>query len=1534
MSKTSSPAGAAPSTKPAKSKRRLLLIVGGIVVLLLVLLLLTPTLLSSGAGAKFIASRVNATIPGKVSFDSLSLGWFSGQHVRGFKLLDPEGREVIVANQVDLPNASLAKLLRGNLNIGVVSIIAPKITLRTDEKGLNLTRAVSNPDEPKTDEPAKLPESLRARVEIAQGYVSYEAQGVEKSEVKNLAVSADATNLQDIALVLHGDLAQGNATGRVELEGGIKDLVGAGGLLQPDKATLTQGVVKLINLPIDAVDGVAQLDGKLTAVLGKLLTADAKIQGNLTAGTASIETRSENMQARGDLAIADKQLVTPQGKEIGIDLKLRKEAWPVLTRGSRSPSTLKQDVNISLHINGIKAGMDTAADSPLKWTTSAFHVRGTASDILIDAGGDLGTVALRKSDLRLDTDNLSESFQGGLAAVAEKLGQQPGSIKIDGNSRNLFGSDGRISPNMAAVINVQIKDTPLAIVDQLSRTEGKITEWLGQILNAEAHFALKPADEAGSGNKGLEGTVTLKAHSENLEASFTAPITTDQVALVKDPISGRTGSIVLKLPRAVLNRQLADSSKPADQQVTIAQDAVLTLDVQRLTIPVKPSGGGLDLAAAKLTVLGTLPTLAANDPTIGPVTLSDIRLDLSSEGLAGGLTGRFMADSFAKGTQGKVDINSIAVRDLIDAQGMVDFASATTTLKGTIKGLSTAIIDTYAKQDGLVAGLLGPTIDSELNATIKLGSPEKGDRYVSFDLNPSSANLKSTRLAGEIKNNALTLKPETAATLTMSQKSFDDLLAALSADKAAPTLRIKAPATLNLAVRGLEKSLDEKGELRHADVELRVDQFLPIGEALAGTQPELRDLVFTCKGESMDQPLQVTLSSKLSESGHNGSIQGSAKILNAMEPSRRVEDGRITGKDLPVGLVDALLGQGGKIVKTLGKSLDNVDVTIQSDAAGTMLVKGNLKSSQTTGSFDAAYTAGDEAAKRDMRLVLNPSTFSLALTEEARQAWMAGNPAVAKASAGGEKSGRKSGANSGEKSGGMTLAEPLRLKLDIAGGELVLVNGAKDAKTGQVSSIIDPSRSKLNATLSSPGAVLRDSTHGRTVRLRDFAARIDTPASLAERLNVELNSRFSVTEPNQTESDQGELHATISAAGLKGSDGAIDAQRASYDIAAEGKAIPVDALDALMEAKGQYVQILGHKANLKLTTTRRNDRPGPAELIIDSENLKGTIPGQLAPNWVLTLTNDSVLTMRVTRELSSGLLSTVSMLVRDARSDEKPAKLTIAKQNFSVKTYPFDINTLNADATLELNRLIVSSGGKAGGIIQTLQKLGSNIESREEFPADFTVAKIEIRNGRITTNDIWFTTDRRDLTMGTKAVAYQVKDPNTGEMVWYSDTVLGISGDTVTTIKSLAGYIDPASVIELNAKGKAGEVVPDYGAFASQIGFLVAKAQSERALGNKGGGAASIGIDLGSKLLKGLDKNKDKNAPTMVISGWPNKPRPVEREAEQTAAPPEQGQADESKAAAQQQPSEAKEPPPQREEDRAIDAVEGLLRDLGKKKKK
>jgi hypothetical protein len=84
----------------------------GIVVVVIILVLLAPTILSTGMGKNFLLGQISSRMPGTVTADSLSLGWFSGVSVKNLEMKNDQGTSVISLETVDTP-ITLWNLLTG-----------------------------------------------------------------------------------------------------------------------------------------------------------------------------------------------------------------------------------------------------------------------------------------------------------------------------------------------------------------------------------------------------------------------------------------------------------------------------------------------------------------------------------------------------------------------------------------------------------------------------------------------------------------------------------------------------------------------------------------------------------------------------------------------------------------------------------------------------------------------------------------------------------------------------------------------------------------------------------------------------------------------------------------------------------------------------------------------------------------------------------------------------------------------------------------------------------------------------------------------------------------------------------------------------------------------------------------------------------------------------------------------------------------------------------------------------------------------------
>jgi len=236
------------------------------VVLLAALVALLPTLASTGPGTRFVVARVNTTIPGSVSIDGLTVGWFGGQRLEGVTLRDPEGAVVLSLDAARVPDAGLLGLLRGSRDLGEVTIDG----LRADVvKGVdgrtNLERALAADADGDDGDASSAGATLAAELTLNDTEVSYREPGKER--LRLVVPEATATLAGgDLDAAWSADAAVGGAVGTVS--GEVRSAGGA-----------WTGRVEVAGLPVSAIDTWADLGGYLPAVLGDAAGLTVAVDG-------------------------------------------------------------------------------------------------------------------------------------------------------------------------------------------------------------------------------------------------------------------------------------------------------------------------------------------------------------------------------------------------------------------------------------------------------------------------------------------------------------------------------------------------------------------------------------------------------------------------------------------------------------------------------------------------------------------------------------------------------------------------------------------------------------------------------------------------------------------------------------------------------------------------------------------------------------------------------------------------------------------------------------------------------------------------------------------------------------------------------------------------------------------------------------------------------------------------------------------------------------------------------------------------------
>ena len=72
-----------------------------------------PSILSTDFGKKWAISFVNESIPGKIEVEDIQLSWFGNQSIKGFKLKDPHGINVVNVQELHIEQSLASYLLSG-----------------------------------------------------------------------------------------------------------------------------------------------------------------------------------------------------------------------------------------------------------------------------------------------------------------------------------------------------------------------------------------------------------------------------------------------------------------------------------------------------------------------------------------------------------------------------------------------------------------------------------------------------------------------------------------------------------------------------------------------------------------------------------------------------------------------------------------------------------------------------------------------------------------------------------------------------------------------------------------------------------------------------------------------------------------------------------------------------------------------------------------------------------------------------------------------------------------------------------------------------------------------------------------------------------------------------------------------------------------------------------------------------------------------------------------------------------------------------
>src|SRR5207253_3042488 len=139
-------------------------VVIGILLIFILLVVFLPQIASLGFVRSIVVGKVNNNLNGKVAIDNWSLGWTGGVDVKGVKVYDESGKEILNVPKVST-KLSLIDAIRGRYKLGKTSVEGPvTFAIVVDKNGKTNLQKIAKETAPKAPsgpkkaaEPSKLP---------------------------------------------------------------------------------------------------------------------------------------------------------------------------------------------------------------------------------------------------------------------------------------------------------------------------------------------------------------------------------------------------------------------------------------------------------------------------------------------------------------------------------------------------------------------------------------------------------------------------------------------------------------------------------------------------------------------------------------------------------------------------------------------------------------------------------------------------------------------------------------------------------------------------------------------------------------------------------------------------------------------------------------------------------------------------------------------------------------------------------------------------------------------------------------------------------------------------------------------------------------------------------------------------------------------------------------------------------------------------------------------------------------------------------
>ncbi|MBK9128257.1 MAG: hypothetical protein IPM13_10730 [Phycisphaerales bacterium] len=320
---TSPPPGARAPRRKGRWGRRLGLAFVVLVLGVGALVGFAPQLASMPAVYNWGLGLANGALRGTLAIDGLSASWTGPIEVRGLKVSDPAGQEVLSVSRLTLATGVWG-LVRSYLDFGQIEIDAPQVTLiLTPDNRLTLAEAFSSRTPSTSSASGELPQP-RGRIILRDGLVRVLRAAGEPYEVSQISGDVTLASLAEIAGTLSARLDQGPtlsadvATRGLVSNGAFSAQHASGTLKIASDGPIDLGRLTRVLAPDAAVDGQVTLavDGVFNPgdVRATIDTSVAELRSAAVSGVRPLDASLRgNVQVTTEQLVAKLDLASPAG---------------------------------------------------------------------------------------------------------------------------------------------------------------------------------------------------------------------------------------------------------------------------------------------------------------------------------------------------------------------------------------------------------------------------------------------------------------------------------------------------------------------------------------------------------------------------------------------------------------------------------------------------------------------------------------------------------------------------------------------------------------------------------------------------------------------------------------------------------------------------------------------------------------------------------------------------------------------------------------------------------------------------------------------------------------------------------------------------------------------------------------------------------------------------------------------------------------------------------------------------------------------